>query len=427
MVTTNEANDIELKSVDAGGKCNEIEPTAEELSSLEHVADRIPLVSWLIVMCELCERFAFYGITGPFQNYIQFPVPGPDDKQPGALNRGQQIATLLTTFFQFFCYLTPIAGAIIADQFWGKYRTIFAACLIYLFGLVVLVLTSIPASIHAGVALPGLIVAMIFLGLATGGVKSNVSPLMAEQYTRTKPVVRGKRVLDHRRRRIHCRTFTSRNSRKTKDRRSKHVTHSRTRYSSRINSCSISSTIQSLFNWFYWAINLGALSSIVTTNVEKYHSFWLAFLIPLIVFNGSIIVLLVGRRRLVRAPPNGSLLVRAFRTTKTAVQMRWTLGKQDAKKHILDYAKDENNRDSDQFIDELKQAIRACRVFAFYPFYWICYNQLVGNLTSQAAQMNVGKTCSAFRSLLAYRSRSIAERRSAEHRSTGFDHLHSHL
>ena len=193
MVTANEANTIELKRVDTKGNSDEIEPTAEELSSLEHVADRIPLVSWLIVACELCERFAFYGIVGPFQNYIQFPVPGPDDKQPGALNRGQQIATLLTTFFQFFCYLTPIAGAIIADQFWGKYRTIFAACLIYLFGLLVLVLTSIPASIHAGVALPGLIVAMIFLGLATGGVKSNVSPLMAEQYTRTTPVVRGKR------------------------------------------------------------------------------------------------------------------------------------------------------------------------------------------------------------------------------------------
>lgn len=76
--------------------------------------------------------------------------------------------------------------------------------------------------------------------------------------------------------------------------------------------------------------------------------------------------------------------------------MRWKLGKHDAKTHILDYAKDDNNRDNDQFIDELKQAIRACRVFAFYPFYWVCYNQLIGNLTSQAAQMNVGKTCDTF-------------------------------
>jgi POT family proton-dependent oligopeptide transporter len=121
----------------------------------------------------------------------------------------------------------------------------------------------------------------------------------------------------------------------------------------------------------------------------------------LIVFTGSIIVLLVGRQRYIRNPPTGSLILRAFRVIKTAIQMRWKLGKQDDKKHLLDYAKElespndkEENKQNillNQFIDDLKQVIRACRVFAFYPFYWICYNQLVGNLTSQAAQMNVGK------------------------------------
>ena len=157
--------------------------------------------------------------------------------------------------------------------------------------------------------------------------------------------------------------------------------------------------MQSLFNWFYWAINLGALSSLLTTNIEKYHSFWLAYLMPLIVFIGSIIVLLVGRHRYIRNPPSGSLILRAFRVIKTAIQMRWKLGKQDDKKHFLDYAKEiESPNDKEitkqnvnQFIEDLKQGIRACRVFAFYPFYWVCYNQLVGNLTSQAAQMNVGK------------------------------------
>ena len=155
-----------------------------------------------------------------------------------------------------------------------------------------------------------------------------------------------------------------------------------------------------MFNWFYWAINLGALSSLITTNVEKYHSFWLAFLVPLVVFTGSIIILIVGRRRYIRNPPSGSLIIRAFQVIKIALRMRWKLGKQDDKKHILDYGKEiePNNhkgktkqQDTNQFIEDLKRAIRACRVFTFYPFYWICYNQLIGNLTSQAAQMNVGK------------------------------------
>ena len=84
--------------------------------------------------------------------------------------------------------------------------------------------------------------------------------------------------------------------------------------------------------------------------------------------------------------------------------MRWKLGKQEDKKHFLDYAKDiqlpsENitekgeikKQNVNQFIDDLKQVMRSCRVFAFYPFYWICYNQMMSNLVSQAAQMNVGK------------------------------------
>lgn len=183
---------FELNVIDQQQELNEIEPTAEELNTLPRISDHIPLAAWLIVLCELCERFAFYGITGPLQNYIQFPVPGPNDKQPGALNRGQQTATLLTTFFQFFGYLTPIAGAIVADQFWGKYKAIFLSCFIYMFGLLVLVLTSIPQSINAGVALPGLIIAIIILGIGTGGVKSNVSPLMADQYTRKTPIIKGK-------------------------------------------------------------------------------------------------------------------------------------------------------------------------------------------------------------------------------------------
>ena len=191
-VKESDSNNFELVNIEQEQDLNEIEPTAEELNTLEHISDRIPLAAWLIVVCEFCERFAFYGLTGPFQNYIQFPIPGQNDTQPGALNRGHQTATSLTTFFQFFCYITPIGGAIVADQFWGKYKAIFVACIIYLIGLLVLVLSSIPPSINAGVALPGLIIAMLILAVGTGGVKSNVSPLMADQYTRTKPIIKGK-------------------------------------------------------------------------------------------------------------------------------------------------------------------------------------------------------------------------------------------
>lgn len=190
QITTRDG--FKSQMIEPNDSWDEVEPTTEELSILPHIADHIPLAVWLIVICELCERFAFYGLSGLFQNYIQFPPPSGNDTQPGALGRGQQTATALTMFFRFFAYITPIIGAILADQFWGKYKTIIVSCLVYMIGLLVLLLTSIPPAID-NAAFPGLIVAMIILGLGTGGVKSNVSPLMAEQYTRTKPFVKGNR------------------------------------------------------------------------------------------------------------------------------------------------------------------------------------------------------------------------------------------
>ncbi|CAF3610491.1 unnamed protein product [Rotaria sp. Silwood1] len=361
---SNTATGAEPKIIEPIDEFHEPEPTAEELSTLEHISDRIPLAVWLIVICELCERFAFYGISGLFQNYIQFPLPTANDTQPGALNRGQQTATALTMFFRFFAYITPIVGAILADQFWGKYKTIIVSCVVYMAGLVILLLTSIPPSIDKGVAFPGLIIAMVILGFGTGGVKSNVSPLMAEQYSRTKSiikVIKGKRkIIDP------------------------------------------SVTMQSMFNWFYWAINIGSLSLIATTNIEKYHSFWLAFLLPTVAFIAAIVVLVIGRNQYVQKPPSGSLIIRAARVTVTAIRMRRKLGKQPNRPDFLDYAKDMSSASdlneketvsklsNNEFIDDLKKAVRACRVFAFYPFYWICYNQFGTNLVSQAAQMNVG-------------------------------------
>ncbi|CAF0881370.1 unnamed protein product [Rotaria sp. Silwood1] len=98
-VESNSTAIVEAKSIEKIDDSHEIEPTTEELTTLEHISDYIPLAVWLIVICELCERFAYYGLSGPFQNYIQHPAPGPNSTQPGALGRGQQIATALTTFF----------------------------------------------------------------------------------------------------------------------------------------------------------------------------------------------------------------------------------------------------------------------------------------------------------------------------------------
>lgn len=45
----------------------EEEPTDEERHTLRKVADKLPWSAFLVAVVELCERFAYYGLSGPFQ------------------------------------------------------------------------------------------------------------------------------------------------------------------------------------------------------------------------------------------------------------------------------------------------------------------------------------------------------------------------
>jgi proton-dependent oligopeptide transporter, POT family len=160
-----------------GGK-----PTEHEKSILRHVGESLPYSVFLVAVIELCERFTYYGCQGIFQNYVQNPPDG--SLGPGGLGMGHQGATGLTTFYSFWCYVTPLLGGLIADQYLGKYKTILTFAGVYMAGLLILVCTSIPSSIRAGAATGGYITSILLTGLGTGGIKANVAPLIAEQYTR---------------------------------------------------------------------------------------------------------------------------------------------------------------------------------------------------------------------------------------------------
>lgn len=51
------------------------EPTEEDYKTLREVSGSLPISAYLVLIIEFCERFTYYGLTGPFQNYIQFPAP----------------------------------------------------------------------------------------------------------------------------------------------------------------------------------------------------------------------------------------------------------------------------------------------------------------------------------------------------------------
>ena len=189
MAVLLEANGIKIS--DDQEKQTQSEPTLDEVNKLEHISDRFPFTAWLLILGQLCEQFAYCGTYILFQNYVQFPRPNHDQKQPGALGYGRRMATATMMSYSCLCNLSRIGAAIIADQFWGKHKTLTVASFIYFFGLIILVLTSIPVFTNIEMRFAGLLCALVILGLAVGAFKSIMGPFMAEQYTRKLPSIIG--------------------------------------------------------------------------------------------------------------------------------------------------------------------------------------------------------------------------------------------
>lgn len=86
------------------------------------------------------------------------------DDPAGELNRGQSTATALQNFFTFFCYFTPMLGAVVADQYIGRYWTIIIFSTIYMIGWLILTCTAIPSALENGAGFPGYVVSLVVIG-----------------------------------------------------------------------------------------------------------------------------------------------------------------------------------------------------------------------------------------------------------------------
>jgi POT family proton-dependent oligopeptide transporter len=227
--------------------------------------------------------------------------------------------------------VTPIVGAIVADQYLGKYKTIVVFAVVYIFGILILLFTSLPISLQHGAGLGGFIAAILIIGIGTGGIKSNVSPLIAEQYQRKKMGIAvlpktGERVI-----------------------------------------LDPALTIQRIYMLFYWCINVGSLSLLATPYMERDVGFWSAFLLCLCVFVTGFVVLIFGKNLYVVRPPKGSVVTDAFKALWIMIKYRNMNAPKPS--YQEEFGRKHKTPWDDQFIEELKRALVACRVFVIYPIY----------------------------------------------------------
>ncbi|OQN96831.1 hypothetical protein B0A48_17391 [Cryoendolithus antarcticus] len=358
---------------DAGRRASAIErenyplPTEEEARTLRKVADSIPKTAYLLCIVEFAERASYYGVQTVFSNFMQFPLPeggngagapapGTEDTA-GALGRGEQFSVAIGLLFLFLAYVIPIFGGWLADAKLGRFRTILIGVLICGVSHIIMIIGAIPSVLQAGHAIGPFMLSLILLAIGAGIFKPNVAPTVLDQYQHqksyTKVLASGEKVV-----------------------------------------VDPEVTVQRIMLYFYAFINVGAFFAIATTYSEKIVGYWLAFLLPAILYFSLPFLLWYLTNKLIKYPPDGSALTKVYKILKTAiVQSKGVVWK----KNFLDSAKPSRLAEqgtasstvtwSERDVEDVKRTFSACGIFLYFVIYNINDGGIGSVATSQGATM----------------------------------------
>lgn len=257
-------------------------------------------------------------------------------KSPNNRNKGLQFASALGILFTFLAYVIPIFGAWLADTKLGRYKTIVWGVLIGGVAHVILIGGAAPAVLKAGNGVAPFVISFFLLAIGAGIFKPNVTPIVIDQYTRQREYVKtlksGERVI-----------------------------------------VDPETTINRILLIFYSCINIGAFFMLATTYAEKYIGFWMAFLLPGIVYFLLPILLWWMYKRTIKKPPMGSELTDFFKITAMALKKN---NGNILAKDFWDKARPSVLRGqgievtwSDKLVLDVKRTYQACQIFLYFPVY----------------------------------------------------------
>ncbi|TWT74386.1 POT family MFS transporter [Allorhodopirellula solitaria] len=208
-----------------------------------------------IIGNEAAERFSFYGMKAILTIFMVEYLHWMGNSAPST-GAGMSNAEATEHFHTFTAaaYFFPVFGALLADVFLGKYRTILYLSIVYCIGHAALALMGTPP-VSAGM---WLFIGLLLISIGSGGIKPCVSANVGDQFGQS----------------------------------NQHL-------------------LTKVYQWFYFSINLGAcFSSLLTPWVLQHYGPHWAFGIPGVLMAVATFLFWLGRKKFVHIPPGGMAFIR---------------------------------------------------------------------------------------------------------------------
>ncbi|KAH9658651.1 protein NRT1/ PTR FAMILY 5.4 [Citrus sinensis] len=131
-----------------------------------------------IIMVEMAQRFAYYGLAGNLIQYLTNVLNEPTATAAQDVNNWVGISSIF-----------PLLGAFVADSYLGRFNTILLSSFIYFMGMVLLSLAVSVIPLHYRKAV--FFTALYILAVGEGGHKPCVQTFAADQFDERNPKDKG--------------------------------------------------------------------------------------------------------------------------------------------------------------------------------------------------------------------------------------------
>jgi len=270
-----------------------------------------------IVTNEAAERFSFYGMKGIliiFMTKYLLDSGGTEDFM------GPDEAKGYYHMFTSAVYFTPLLGAILADAFFGKYKTILTLSIVYCAGHLALAMDETRFGLAVGLGL---------IALGSGGIKPCVSAHVGDQFGKSNQ-----------------------------------------------------NLLEKVFGWFYFSINLGAFAStLLTPWLLAHYGPHIAFGVPGILMALATLFFWMGRNVFIHIPPGGMEFIRETFSKEglgsmsklfiiyAFVAMFWALFDQTGSAWVLQAEKMDRNFLGFTWLSSQIQAINPIMIMVLIPVF----------------------------------------------------------